>query len=88
MTITRTTIDTCLWHIQREDMNRHGATAAERDMYPLVWYINTGRASLEFLRCLVAARPVLIARDLHKGGSTDEILDRVFRRIGYKPSTV
>lgn len=82
--VTSTSIETCLWSIQRENGQRNGFSAAEREMYPLAWYINTGRASVDFLRKLIAARPVLIARDLHKGGSVDEVIDRVCRRIGYE----
>lgn len=79
-----TTIDTMIWHIQREIMDRHGADASYRLIAPLVWYINTGRASAEFLRLLFASRPVLVARDLAKGGSDLEALERVFKRIGFQ----
>ena len=82
--MSSTMIETMLWHIQREDMQRNGCDAAERDMMPLKWYINTGRASAEFLRCLMAARPVLVARDLHKGGSYDEVIMRVCKRIKFE----
>lgn len=86
--MSSTQIDTMLWHIQREDMQRHGCTQAERDMQPLVWYINTGRASTEFLRLLMNARPVLVARDLHKGGSYEEVINRVCHRIKYQRDTL
>lgn len=79
--MNKTMIDTCLWSIQRELMHRYGCDQAERDMWPLWWWINTGRASTPFLRALVNARPVLVARDLHKGGSYDEVVQRVERRI-------
>ena len=86
MTISATTIETMLWHIQREIMQRHGVDASYRMMSPLNWYINTGRASTGFLHKLYEARPVLVARDLAKGGSDQEILDRVFKRIGFTPN--
>lgn len=79
-----TSIETMLWHIQREDMQRHGCDIAERDMQPLFWYINTGRATTQFLHCLMSARPVLVARDLHKGGSYEEVINRVCKRIKYE----
>lgn len=82
--MSSTQIDTMLWSIQREDMQRHGCTQAERDMQPLVWYINTGRASTEFLRLLMNTRPVLVARDLHKGGSYEEVINRICHRIKYQ----
>lgn len=79
-----TELETLLWSIQREDMMRHGCSQAERDMAPLLWYINTGRAPTEFLRKLKQARPCLIARDLHKGGSYEEAVNRVCKRIGFE----
>lgn len=81
--ICATSIDTCLWHIQREIMQRNGCDFADRAMSPLRYYINTGRASTAFLRKLINARPVLVARDLSKGGSDIEIINRVCKRIGY-----
>lgn len=81
VTMNKTVIETMLWHIQREIMQRHGVDAAERYMAPLKWYIDTGRASAGFLHALYYARPVLVARDLAKGGSDDEALERVFKRI-------
>lgn len=81
--MNKTQIDTMLWHIQREIMTRHGCDSAERFMAPLNWYINTGRASVDFLRALYSARPVLVARDLAKGGSYEEAINRVCKRIKY-----
>ena len=86
--MSSTQIDTMLWHIQREAMQRHGCDQAERDMQPLLWYINTGRASTEFLRLLMNTRPVLVARDLHKGGSYEEVINRVCHRIKYQRDTL
>lgn len=82
--VTATSIDTCLWHIQREIMDRRGVVFADRAMDPLRWYINTGRASVSFLEALMQARPVLVARDLAKGGSTEEVIVRVCERINYR----
>jgi hypothetical protein len=81
--MSRTQIETMLWHIKREIMMRHGCDAADRYMDPLNWYINTGRASLDFLRALLSARPVLVARDLAKEGSYNEAINRVCKRIKY-----
>lgn len=86
--MSSTQIDTMLWHIQREDMMRHGCTEAERDMQPLAWYINTGRASTEFLRRLMNTSPCMIARDLHKGGSYEEVINRICHRIKYQRDTL
>lgn len=84
ISISATLIDTMLWHIQREIMDRHGYSASQRMMAPLTWYINTGRASLDFLKALYQTRPVLVARDLAKGGSDDEIIRRICKRIKYE----
>ena len=76
-TICFTTIQDALWEIERYLMQRYGVDAARRDMYPLSWYVNTGRASVAYLRKLLSCKPYMIARKLHKGGSYDEVLDRV-----------
>lgn len=81
--MSRTKIDSMIWDIQRELMNRYGVTASERMVMPLVWYIDTGRASCNFLRALASVCPFLIARDLAKGGSDEEIINRICRRIKY-----
>jgi len=86
--MSRTQIDTMLWSIQHEDMQRNGCDQAERDMQPLVWYINTGRASTEFLRLLMNTSPCMVARDLHKGGSYEEVINRVCHRIKYQRDTL
>ena len=81
--MSRTKIDELIWSIQRELMTRYGVAAAERMIMPLVWYIDTGRASTMFLKALASVRPFLIARDLAKGGSDEEIINRICRRIKY-----
>ena len=63
-------------------MNHYGVDEAYRDIYPLEWYINTGRASAEFLRKLYTKKPFLIARRLHKGGSVDETVKRIKSFLG------
>ena len=77
-------IDDTIWSIQKEIMKRHGVDAAYRETAPIEWYIITGRASAEFLRLLKSARPLLIARDCHKGGSYEEVINRVCKRLGYE----
>lgn len=81
--ISDTAVETGLWHIQRTLMEKYGCDTAERDMYPLHWYVGTGRASLDFLRKLLTAKPFMVARKLHMGGSDDEILQRIKKYIGY-----
>lgn len=84
--ISATLIDTMLWHIERELMYRWGVDAASREIAPLKRYVNTGRASLDFLHKLYSyGKPYMVARRLHLGGSDDEIIKRVQKLIGYKP---
>ncbi len=80
--INATSIETGMWHIQREMLTRWGCDAAEREIAPLKWYINTGRASTAFLKKLFAAKPFMVARKLHAGGSDEEIIKRIRKYIG------
>lgn len=84
--ISATTIETMVWKIQNEIMSRWGVSAGYREIVPLARYINTGRASLDFLHRLYVAKPFMVARKLHQGGSDDEIIKRVQHYIGYVPS--
>lgn len=82
--MSRTKIDNGLWTIKRYMMQRYGCDVADREMYPLEWYVHTGRASTDFLNRLLSAKPFMIARRLHKGGSDDEIISRIkdFLKVG------
>lgn len=84
--MSATAIETMLWHIQREIMIRWGVDAGHREIAPLARYINTGRASVDFLRRLYTAKPFMVARKIHQGGSNDEIIKRVQHYIGYAPN--
>lgn len=82
--VNATSIETLLWHIQRELMVRHGCDAASREIAPLRWYVQTGRASVDFIKALARKSPCTVARRLHKGGSDAEVIQRVKDYIGYK----
>lgn len=47
---------------------------ADRMIYPLVYYVNTGRASTDFLKQLLNTKFYLIYATLRKEKSTDEII--------------
>lgn len=81
MTISATSIDTCLWAIEMYLMRKYGVDTARRDMEPLKWYVNTGRGSVDDIRRILSARPYVIGRLLHQGGSYDEAIARV---LAYK----
>lgn len=82
ITVTATTIDNFLWETEQRLMLAYGCDAAEREVAPLKWYINTGRASTAFLKKLFAAKPFMVARKLHMGGSDEEIIKRIRKYIG------
>ena len=71
-----------IWNIQRYLMLRYGSDIAECDVAPLKWWCYTGRASCDFLRAMLTAKPFMIARRLHKGGSWDEMVARVREFLG------
>lgn len=75
------TIECGLWSIERTLLWKYGTQQAKQDMAPLSWYISTGRASVDFIRRLLYAKPFMVARKLHKGGSYDEVIERVKQYI-------
>ena len=85
--IAKGTIECGLWAIQRYLMEKYGTAAAERETAPLKEYVYSGRASAYFLSYLLAAKPFMIGRELHKGGSDTEAIERVkgylMRHAGY-----
>lgn len=84
MTISLNYISDSLWNIKKVLMDKYGVAVADREIAPLLWYINTGRAPVSFLKLLIAAKPYLVAHRLHAGGSDDEIIARVKTCIGFK----
>lgn len=80
--ISRTVIDSFLMAVEHYLMDRYGVDQAARDLSPLSWYIETGRASLPFLNKLVNSRPYMIARKLHSGGSYEETINRIAVYLG------
>lgn len=77
-------VENGLWRITTVLADKYGCDEAGRDMAPLAWYIGTGRATTAFLRALLTAKPFMVARRLHKGGSYAEVLAEVKKCIGYK----
>ena len=76
-------IEEGLWTIRVYLMNRYGVDKAEQNMAPLTWYIGTGRASCDFIRAVLTAKPFMIGRKLNEGGTYDEAINRVKKYIGY-----
>lgn len=80
--ISETAIDNCLWAIHDELQKRYGWRIAYRENAPLCYYINSGRASADFLHRLLDAKPFMVARKLHQGGSDDAVIRRVKEYLG------
>lgn len=62
-------------------MKKHGILEAERLMTPLSWYINTGRASMDFIRRLDDADPKRIITILEQNGSVEDIVSKLKQAI-------
>ena len=82
MTYRWTQIDDYTYSVVKYLMNRHGIDRAYQTAEPLLWYIRTGRASVQFMKQLVTVRPYVIGRLLEKGGSYDETIARIKNRAG------
>lgn len=80
--ISRTVLDNYIWNVKLYMMKHYGCNTADREIDPLVWYINTGRASVQFLGRMIERKPYMIGRLLHKGGSVDEAINRLHEFVG------
>ena len=77
-------LDRYLWDVRVETIRVLGTDRGCNVMYPLTYYISTGRASVEFLHKLISKSPVVIARILMAGGSDDQIISRIKKSIKFK----
>ena len=82
--ISNSLVNDYMWKIQKYLMEKYGEKEAERNISALQWYINTGRASADFLLKLVNTKSYLIARILHNGGSDSEVIQRIKNYIKYE----
>lgn len=74
--------DKYIWEVEFYLRTRYGIDATDRMIDPLTWYIRTGRASATFLINLLAVKPYCIGKILAKGGSHDEVIQKIRKRIG------
>ena len=51
---------------------------------PLSWYVNTGRAPTPFIKTMLRIRPDVIARLLLKGGSDQEVIERIKTKVNQR----
>lgn len=82
--LSRTLIESGMWHIKRYMMKKYGTAAADREFTPLDWYERSGRASGELLMRIFSAKPFMIGRLLHEGGSYDEAMERIRDYVGFR----
>lgn len=84
VSISNFAVEQRLWEIARINAVKLSSwDEANRLNAPLEWYVWTGRAPLDFLRLLMAAKPFMIARKLRMGGSYDEIVERVKKYLKF-----
>ena len=83
MIISRTRIDAELWKIRMELAKELGFDESGRKMYPLTWYVNTGRASIGFLRDLFSADKKRIVNALKSSGCEDEAIRKIKKIIHF-----
>lgn len=78
-------VDSGLYQITLAMMRTQGVSLDDANMLmsPLYWYWGTGRASCDFLRKLLTAKPYMIARKVYQGGTNEEVIKRVKEYIGY-----
>lgn len=83
--ISRTAIDDYTCSVWKYIAGRESTLMADKLVSPLTWYINTGRASADFLNKLIDTKYFVIARVLMKAGITsdDSVIAAVKQKIGY-----
>ena len=79
-------VDNYIWKVQQKIIEKHGYTYDQsyNVVYPLSYYVNTGRASAEFLRNMQYVKPYVIARILVKGfehGTVDECIAAFKKKV-------
>ena len=83
--ISRTAIEDYTHSVWKYIARRESTLMAVKLISPLTWYIDTGRASADFLNKLIDSKFFVIARVLMKAGtaSDDSVIAAVKQKIGY-----
>lgn len=84
--ISHLVIDKYLWDVQDKIMKKHGYSFDQsyNVLYPLSYYINTGRASSEFLHNVQFVKPFVMARLLvkkYEHGTVDECIAAFKKKV-------
>lgn len=83
--VSQSGIDSFLWDVERAVYAKIGDTReTENTISALVWYVNTGRASCDFLRELFTFSPRVVANSLMKGGSDFDKIARIKKALSRK----
>lgn len=56
----------------------HTIREADAILYPLQWYILTGRAGYDFRQAFHAAKPFMVARRLEKASTDEEAINNLY----------
>lgn len=85
--ISHLVIDKYLWDVRCNITKKHGYSFDQsyNVLYPLSYYINTGRASADFLHNVQYVKPYVMARVLvngYKHGTTDECIESFKKKVG------
>jgi len=75
-----------IYKVQKCVMFKHGKGISEslNIIYPLSWYVNTGRASASFIKAMYEVKPYVMARLLVKGydtGSHDDVVKAIKKKV-------
>lgn len=74
-----------LYEIESYLIKKYGCDAAYRMISPLLWYLNTGRANVDFLNCFYKTKSFVIGRILAKDngfGSYEDTVNKIKERMG------
>lgn len=79
-------VDNYIWEVRQKITEKHGYTYDQsfNVVYPLSYYVNTGRASAEFLRNMQYVKPYVMARLLAKKyehGTVDECIAAFKKKV-------
>lgn len=78
--------DDYIYDVQKCIMFKHGKGISEslNIIYPLSWYLTTGRASVSFVKAMYDVKPYVMARLLVKGyntGSHDDVVKAIKKKV-------
>lgn len=86
-TVSANNIDNAIYEIKSKMYKKYSVDESERFISPLIYYVNTGRASTDFLRILVnltERQKSTIANKLIKNhGNTENAINSICKYVGF-----